>query len=603
MNKIIFTACAAIMAAQAVFAQQGTTPVAVPPHRADEWAATDGLGRTLAPGSYPAPKKDRYVGIFYFIWQGAHGYDRHVAGGPGGGVVPKSPGDTVSPYDITEMLKANPTNPQYGPVHAFHHWGEPYFGYYLPDDEWIIRKHAQMLTDAGIDVIIFDVTNGPIYLPQVTKIAETYRKLRAEGEAAPSIAFIVNSAPEQTVQNIYNSIYKKELFKDLWFYWKGKPLLLCPPETVTQEIGAFFSVRQSWAWSKGQKWFGDGKDKWTWLDHTPQSYGWHESKDRPEQISVAVAEHPVSNIGRSFHNGKQPEKPSTEKGLYFEEQWKRALEVDPEFVFVTGWNEWVAMRFKAGSAGQDFLGKKAKEGETFFVDLYNAEFSRDAEPANAVTADHYYYQLASFIRQYKGVRKPEAATGADKITVDGDFSDWRDAGTHYTDDRGDVLHRDHPGWGRIRSYTNVTGRNDIIAAAVASDGKNIYCYVRTAEGMSPRTDPDWMRLFLQVEGQQGATWEGFGFTVQHQPDNANVATLQRFTGAGGWSSGSEIKCRQRGNEMELVIPKKMLGIKGGKFALQLKWADNFPLSAGGIGWLDNGDAAPNARFAWRYVHE
>lgn len=63
---------------------------------------------------------------------------------------------------------------------------------------------------------------------------------------------------------------------------------------------------------------------------------------------MAVAEHPLSNIGRSFHDGVQPETdrydvtPDTDKGLYFAEQWSRALEVDPEFVFVTGWNEWTA---------------------------------------------------------------------------------------------------------------------------------------------------------------------------------------------------------------------------------------------------------------------
>lgn len=601
MNRTILTACAALMVAQAVFAQQQTTPVAVSPHRADEWAATDGLGRTIAPGSYPAPRAGKYVGIFYFIWQGAHGYDKHAAGAPGGGVMAKSPGDTQSPYDITEMLKANPGNPKYGPVHAFHHWGEPYFGYYLPDDEWIIRKHAQMLTDAGVDVIIFDVTNGPIYLPQVTKVAETYRKLRAAGEAAPSIAFIVNSSPKQTVQNLYNEIYKKGLFSDLWFYWKGKPLLLCPPEAVTPEIGAFFNVRQSWAWSKGQEWFADGKDKWPWLDHTPQSYGWHESKDKPEQVSVAVAEHPVSNIGRSFHNGKQPKTPTTEKGLYFNEQWKRALEVDPEFVFVTGWNEWVAMRFTAGSAGQDFLGKKAKEGETFFVDLYDAEFSRDAEPANAVTQDHYYYQMVSFIRQYKGARQPQAATGKDKIRLDGAFADWATIKTRYTDDQGDVLHRNHPGWGRIQAYTNTTGRNDIIAAAVASDADNVYFYVQTAQDMTPRTGPDWMRLFIKVEGQEGPQWEGFGFHVAPSQQDAQVASLQRFAG-GAWAEGGKVQCRQKGAEMEIAVPKKMLGIRGSKFGLQVKWADNFPLDAGAIGWLDKGDAAPNARFTWRYEH-
>ena len=107
---------------------------------------------------------------------------------------------------------------------------------------------------------------------------------------------------------------------------------------------------------EGQEWFGDGKDKWPWLDHTPQNYGWHESKDAPEQISVAIAEHPMSNIGRSFHDGKEPEVKQSGKGLYFEEQWKRAMEVDPEFVFVTGWNEWVAMRFDDGRSS-NFLEK------------------------------------------------------------------------------------------------------------------------------------------------------------------------------------------------------------------------------------------------------
>ena len=32
------------------------------------------------------------------------------------------------------------------------------------------------------------------------------------------------------------------------------------------------------------------------------------------------------------------------EGRNFEEQWSYALEVDPEMVFVTGWNEWIAQR-------------------------------------------------------------------------------------------------------------------------------------------------------------------------------------------------------------------------------------------------------------------
>ena len=85
-------------------------------------------------------------------------------------------------YDISKLLVANPDNPNYGPIHAFHHWGESYFGYYLPDYEWVIRKHAQMLSDAGVDVLILDITNAAIYQSQVTKIAEVYRQLRREGK-------------------------------------------------------------------------------------------------------------------------------------------------------------------------------------------------------------------------------------------------------------------------------------------------------------------------------------------------------------------------------------------------------------------------------------
>ena len=76
-------------------------------------------------------------------------------------------------------------------------------------------------------------------------------------------------------------------------------------------------------------------------------------------VPVAVAQHPLSNIGRSFHQYNQPETdkydltPFTGEGLCFEEQWSRALEVNPEFVFVTGWNEW--------SAGAQVMGKDVNQ--------------------------------------------------------------------------------------------------------------------------------------------------------------------------------------------------------------------------------------------------
>ncbi|KAB7726706.1 hypothetical protein F5984_24075 [Rudanella paleaurantiibacter] len=132
--------------------------------KADTWVATDAMGRAVATNTQGgAIRKDKFVGIFYFVWHGAHGYDKHSGALPDERVMPKAASDTISPYDISKLLAANPDNPNYGPIHAFHHWGEPYFGYYLPDDERIIRKHAQMLSDAGVDVLILDITNAAIY--------------------------------------------------------------------------------------------------------------------------------------------------------------------------------------------------------------------------------------------------------------------------------------------------------------------------------------------------------------------------------------------------------------------------------------------------------
>ena len=61
----------------------------------------------------------------------------------------------------------------------------------------------------------------------------------------------------------------------------------------------------------------------------------------------------------------------------------------------------------------------------------------------------------------------------------------------------------------------------------------------------------------------------------------------------------KVKWRVQGNELELAIPWKALGLKSPPAKLDFKWADNC-LQAGD--WTDftlNGDAAPNDRFNYR----
>jgi len=83
----VFAALAAVLwlgAARSVGAQ-GTSAVPVWDTRPDTWTGVDALGRVLPlAGEVPAPRRDRFVGMFYFLWHGEHGTD--------------------GPFDVTKIL-------------------------------------------------------------------------------------------------------------------------------------------------------------------------------------------------------------------------------------------------------------------------------------------------------------------------------------------------------------------------------------------------------------------------------------------------------------------------------------------------------------------
>ncbi len=548
----------------------------------DTWVATDSLGRSL-PTSTEAgpPKPNRHVGIFYFLWL------------TGKGPV----------YDLTHILAANSNNPAYGPPSAFHFWSEPLLGYYRSDDEFVIRKHAQMLADAGVDVLFFDVTNAYTYDPVYRRICAVLSAMRASGLRTPQIAFLAHSSEGQVVQRLYDDFYRPGTHADLWLRWLGKPLVLAAPKALTPALNDFFTVRESWAWTKGHPWFGDGQDKWPWLDNHPQTPGWHERPAKPEQLSVCVAQHPTSNIGRSFHDGQQPPPAQWDsaRGFCFAEQWQRALQVNPEFLFLTGWNEWIAQRFISERGGQTMLGQRLPPGGTFFVDQYSQEYSRDIEAMRGGHGDNYTYQMIGGIRRYKGARAiPPLTAGA--IVVDGRFEDWRTVGPEFRDTLGDPVQRDHPGWEGQPRFVNHSGRNDLAVAKVSTDTTNLYFYIRTREPLTPPTDTNWMSLFIDADHNPKTGWLGYDYVVNRSNVRPGLTTLERNEGGTyQWRSPVDVTYRVADNELELAIPRTALGLTPGPFTLDFKWADNLPLTGDWSDFTLHGDAAPNDRFNYRAI--
>ena len=419
-------------------------------------------------------------------------------------------------------------------------------------------------------------------------------EMRAQGNKTPQFAFLLNANIEGMSQTLYNEIYSKGLYKELWFTWLGKPVMLADPTQVPAAIRDEFTLRQSWfLWnSSADTWFGDGQDKWPWGGWYPQQAGKHGGKT--EFVSVMPATHPISNIGRSYDvvSNSEPRIKTPEKGIYFKKQFDQAMKLNPQIMFFTGWNEWTAQRQDPSNCP-----------DPCFVDQYNHEFSRDIEPLNGDFGDNYYYLMADFIRKFKGTKHLPTFTDRKEVAVDGNFDEWKDTQAKWGDDKGDVFHRNHYGWGRIGQYVNNTGRNDILLTRCINDGTNLYFYVKTAGDISPCTDPQWMQLFLRVDGTKDA-WEGYDFVVNRTVSSEGKSVLEKCQGGWKWAKAAEVKFAVSGNEMELAIPLSALGIDNNKkFTVDFKWVDNAVKDGDVQTCMRDGDSAPNGRFRFRYKYK
>src|SRR5271157_3999325 len=364
------------------------------PARGVPWPATDALGRSppiAGERGAPAPRADRYGGMFSFLWHND----------PRGKPLP-GPG----PFDISRILAREPDalrrpdSPPWGPRGMYRYWAEPLHGYYFSDDPWVLRRHAQLLRSAGIDGLIFDATNAVTYPKVFRQLCAVFEDVRKAGVRTPRITFLVNTHVGETADQIYNDLYRPGLFQDLWFTWETKPLLICDPKEASPELRRFFTLRSAhWPCTQVNTPYA-----WHWEAAYPQVYGYTTDSRKPEQVNVSVAQNlrvgdgQVTNMsagdarGRSFHEGAMDRSPgAVDRGPNFQEQWEHALTLDPPFVMVTGWNEWVTGRW--GKPG----------GPVVFVDQFDQEYGRDIEPMKGGHGDNYYYQLVANFRRYKGV--------------------------------------------------------------------------------------------------------------------------------------------------------------------------------------------------------
>ena len=571
---------------------------------ADTWTATNAYGLRLADYEETGGVKagNHEVGMFYHDWH-LHNSKAYIASE----IIAKHP-EAKDDYNNS----AWPTN---GPAW----WDEPVYGFYDDTDYWHYRKSAELMADAGVDVVFLDYTNGDsIYVKGLDVMMRAYHDAREDGVNVPKISGYLqmgSTLPNRwrMLKAIYFNLCYNKYYKDLWYYWDKKPLMIqngyaenvkaanaddAEEVALANELVNFFTFRET-----GNRWKGDTTQNkyWHWLVNYPQSEWGYTENGRTECVNLGMAinesylykETRVGVFSEEYTKGKsyteafgedyRPE--AVHEGYFFREQASRVLEIDPEFCFIDGWNEYNTAR------GRDYYGVP-----NAFIDLYDDEKSRDFEPTKGEVKDDYYNILVDFIRKYKGVRPAPVASAETAININGGADQWANVLPEYINDYG-AYERDALGYKDYDTGENYVYKTEVVnsisRAKVARDADNLYFYAVCESDINMR-DNNSMNLYLNTDRNYPTGWEGYDYVVSN-------GKVYKF--ADGSFDKTEVGTAEyavSGKTITVKIPKALIGYNT---ELEFKWPDNIDAKGDLMLFYTEGNAAPVGRFNYLYTEK
>ena len=571
---------------------------------ADTWTATNAYGLRLADYEETGGVKagNHEVGMFYHDWH-LHNTKAYIASE----IIAKHP-EAKDDYNHS----AWPTS---GPAW----WDEPVYGFYDDTDYWHYRKSAELMADAGVDVVFLDYTNGDsIYVKGLDVMMRAYHDAREDGVNVPKISGYLqmgSTLPNRwrMLKAIYFNLCYNEYYKDLWYYWDGKPLMIqngynenvkaanaedTEEVALVKELIDFFTFRET-----GNRWKGDTTQNkyWHWLVNYPQPEWGYTENGRTECVNLGMAinesylykETRVGVFSEEYTKGKsyteafgedyRPE--AVHEGYFFREQASRVLEIDPEFCFIDGWNEYNTAR------GRDYYGVP-----NAFIDLYDDEKSRDFEPTKGEVKDDYYNILVDFIRKYKGVRPAPVASAETAVSINGGADQWANVLPEYINDYG-AYERDALGYKDYDTGENYVYKTEVVnsisRAKVARDADNLYFYAVCESDINMR-DSGSMNLYLNTDRNYPTGWEGYDYVVSN-------GKVYKF--ADGSFDKTEVGTAEyavSGKTITVKIPKALIGYNT---ELEFKWTDNIDAKGDLMLFYTEGNAAPVGRFNYLYTEK
>ncbi len=498
-----------------------------------------------------------------------------------------------------------------------YYWNEPLFGYYTMSDYWVIRRHAIMLANAGVDVIFFDWSNGDASGDQTLNLlCEAYADAKADGIRVPKINalnswYVDHSQRRTQLVNIHTYFFENERYKELWYEWDGAPLMFgnnskwstnldtskLDETAYIREMFEFYTFRMSG--SREPQEFVGGDRYWHWLQASPLTK-WNKEEDGRTEFMVVgtgvnesyvdgwnhtcVFSDPYTK-GRSYTEGfgEDYREGAMNMGYFFREEALQALREDPAFIYVDGWNEWTAGR-NAQYSGHD----------NSFVDAYDDEGSRDFEPSRGVLRDDYYNLLVDFVRKYKGVRPAPLATEAKTIDLAGDLSQWESVGPAFINDNfgeardeyGFIDYKTGENFHYVTSYVNV-----ITGAKIARDSEKLYIKVDADKNI---TDISKLHIYFNTDRNRATGWEGYDYLVNGNGEGS----IKGFNGA--WVNMGTAEVKINGRSVIFAVPRAILGVTG-TIDLEFKVADNAEENGDALRFYEFGSVAPMGRFNYLYT--
>ncbi|MBR6720341.1 MAG: hypothetical protein IKL74_05465 [Clostridia bacterium] len=568
----------------------------------DTWVATDDFGRKVAEYGEAGPVKEgeRYVGMMYWNWTD---------------IAP-----TSNACIISEVLAEHPDAMTIEGSSAWTnltktYWDEPVYGFYSSHDYWVYRRHAELLSAAGVDSIFLDYSNGgSTRISMLMSLAKAFRDAKKDGVDIPEISVFCGSWTGnydlvKLFLSLYNTCFQQEDMTDIWFHWDDKPLIFGIPNVdgvkkqfsgdpqgreLMEIIGDFFSFREDD--NVGEK----DSSTWRWIEDFPQLGRGNKTNDtRPEFTCVGVAlnvgyagNHNTMNDpyaqGRNYSRafGDDYTVESVREAYYFREQAYLALERDPHFIYVDGWNEFCS-ELHRNYSGFDLA----------FPDAFDSEHSRDFEPVKGLLKDDCYNMLCDLVRKYKGVRPAPVATEEITIDINANVSQWENVGPEFLNYKG----QDRSGKdaftdsriGEVKTY-DIKVANRVISSKAARDGENLYFMAKADKAIA--LEDGALQLLINSDRNPKTGVDGYDYVL-----GRIIGKAEALAKNGEEITYTEIGTYEyavSGDSIQLKLPRVLIG-ETEKIDMELKWLSGTYTEV--IDFYSNLNTAPIGRFNYLYT--